>query len=114
MRFVEGRMPEWAGKARGSVLDQDTNFQTLRQKILGGGMKIREQAGLLVHEVEDGKRLGEKAAAALDKVVALCAAPKSITVDNGIELASKAMEHWAYLNGVHLDFIRPGRPVENG
>lgn len=24
------------------------------------------------------------------------------------------MEHWAYLNGVHLDFIRPGRPVENG
>ena len=24
------------------------------------------------------------------------------------------MDHWAYNNGVHLDFIRPGRPVENG
>ena len=24
------------------------------------------------------------------------------------------MDHWAYTNGVHLDFIRPGRPVENG
>jgi hypothetical protein len=24
------------------------------------------------------------------------------------------MDHWAYSNGVHLDFIRPGRPVENG
>jgi putative transposase len=35
-------------------------------------------------------------------------------VDNGTEFASKAMDHWAYSNGVHLDFIRPGRPVENG
>ena len=53
-------------------------------------------------------------AAALDKVVALRGAPKSITVDNGTEFASKAMDHWAYSNGVHLDFILPGRPVENG
>ena len=30
------------------------------------------------------------------------------------EFASKAMDLWAYKNGVHLDFIRPGRPVENG
>lgn len=57
---------------------------------------------------------GEKVAAALDKVVALRGAPESITVDNGTEFASKAMDLWAYTNGVHLDFIRPGRPVENG
>ncbi len=57
---------------------------------------------------------GEKVAAALDKVVALRCAPESITVDNGTEFASKAMDLWAYANGVHLDFIRPGRPVENG
>lgn len=56
---------------------------------------------------------GEKVASALDNVVALRGAAKSITVDNGTEFASKAMDHWAYLNGVHLDFIRPGRPVEN-
>jgi len=57
---------------------------------------------------------GEKVVAALDKIVTSRGAPKSITVDNGTEFASKAMDHWAYLNGVHLDFIRPGRPVENG
>jgi hypothetical protein len=57
---------------------------------------------------------GEKVATALDKVVALRAAPESITVDNGTEFASKAMDLWAYTNGVHLDFIRPGKPVENG
>lgn len=39
--------------------------------------------------------------------------PKSITVDNGSEFYSEAMDRWAYNNGVELDFIRPGRPVEN-
>jgi putative transposase len=56
---------------------------------------------------------GEKVAATLDKAVAQRGAPQSITVDNGTEFASKAMDLWAYANGVHLDFIRPGKPVEN-
>jgi putative transposase len=57
---------------------------------------------------------GEKVAMALSKVVGIRGAPLSITVDNGTEFSSKAMDLWAYSNGVHLDFIRPGRPVENG
>jgi putative transposase len=55
---------------------------------------------------------GEKVTAALDVIVAERGAPLSITVDNGAEFASRAMDFWAYTNGVHLDFIRPGRPVE--
>ena len=51
---------------------------------------------------------------ALDQVVSQRGVPQSITVDNGTEFSSKAMDLWAYKNGVHLDFIRPGRPVENG
>ena len=31
----------------------------------------------------------------------------------GTEFASKAMDAWAYQYGVQLNFIRPGRPVEN-
>jgi putative transposase len=62
----------------------------------------------------DNALSGEKVAIALDKVVPLRGAPESITVDNGTEFASKAMDLWAYKNGVHLDFIRPGKPVENG
>ena len=57
---------------------------------------------------------GEKVAVVLDKIVAERGAPQSITVDNGTEFASKAVDLWAYQNAVHLDFIRPGRPVENG
>jgi putative transposase len=40
--------------------------------------------------------------------------PESITVDNGSEFCSRALEAWAMTNDVQLRFIRPGRPVENG
>jgi putative transposase len=40
--------------------------------------------------------------------------PESITVDNGSEFCSRALEAWAMTNEVQLSFIRPGRPVENG
>src|SRR5207248_1148555 len=39
--------------------------------------------------------------------------PKMITVDNGSEFASKELDAWAYAHGVKLDFIRPGKPVDN-
>jgi putative transposase len=40
--------------------------------------------------------------------------PASITVDNGTEFCSRALEDWVMANDVWLCFIRPGRPVENG
>jgi putative transposase len=40
--------------------------------------------------------------------------PASITLDNGPEFSSKALDAWATEHGVKLDFIRPGKPVENG
>jgi putative transposase len=39
--------------------------------------------------------------------------PKAITVDHGTEFTSKALDEWAYRRGVALNFIRPGKPVEN-
>ena len=49
----------------------------------------------------------------LKRVVAVRGVPESITIDNGSEFAGRAMEAWAYQAGVKLDFIRPGKPVEN-
>jgi putative transposase len=40
--------------------------------------------------------------------------PKAITVDHGTEFTSKVLDEWCYLTGVQLDFIRPGKPTENG
>jgi hypothetical protein len=52
-------------------------------------------------------------ALALSQALAERGGPVSITVDNGTEFVSKTMDVWAYQHGVQLDFIRPGRPVEN-
>ena len=40
--------------------------------------------------------------------------PRTIRVDNGPEFVSKRLDQWAYLNGVELDFSRPGKPTDNG
>lgn len=39
--------------------------------------------------------------------------PQRITVDNGTELTSKMLDHWAYWHHVALEFSRPGKPVDN-
>jgi len=39
--------------------------------------------------------------------------PEVITVDNGPEFISKAMDAWAYENGIKLHFIQPGKPTQN-
>lgn len=39
--------------------------------------------------------------------------PRVITVDTGTEFTSKALDAWAHRRGLRLDFIRPGKPVEN-
>ena len=56
---------------------------------------------------------GATVGVALDRVLRRAHAPRSITVDHGTEFMSRALEDWAYRRGVQLDFIRPGKPVEN-
>lgn len=49
----------------------------------------------------------------LDRLADLKGFPASIRVDNGPEFIAKVLDEWAYRNNVKLDFIRPGKPVEN-
>lgn len=49
----------------------------------------------------------------MNHLKALCGAPKRIRVDNGSEFISHTLDHWAYENGVTLDFSRPGKPTDN-
>jgi putative transposase len=62
----------------------------------------------------DQSLTGEKVAQALEPIVRQRRAPRSITVDNGSEFASRVMDAWAYRHSIQLDVIRPGKPVENG
>jgi putative transposase len=63
--------------------------------------------------VADRSLTGVRVAAALNAVLQRRPAPQAITVDNGTEFVSRAMDAWAYAHDVRLDFIRPGKPVEN-
>jgi len=39
--------------------------------------------------------------------------PNVIVTDNGSEFTSRAFDAWAYARGVKIDFIQPGKPVQN-
>jgi len=58
----------------------------------------------------DSSLSGHKAASALSLVIAEGGAPASITVGNGSEFYSRAMEAWAYQYGVQLDSSGPAAP----
>jgi len=56
---------------------------------------------------------GRRVAAVLDRLADVRGLPQSITVDHGPEFEGRVLDEWAYLGGVRLNFIRPGKPVEN-
>ena len=56
---------------------------------------------------------GERITRTLDRLACTQGLPKVLRMDNGPEFQSKALDEWAYRNGVHLEFIRPGKPTDN-
>jgi putative transposase len=56
---------------------------------------------------------GARVVGVLERLAELRGLPEVITVDNGPEFAGKALDAWAYRRGVKLNFIRPGKPIEN-
>ena len=61
----------------------------------------------------DQTMTGKKVVAVLERATKHHGYPQIIQVDNGSEFQSKALDAWAYAHQVKLDFIRPGKPVEN-
>jgi putative transposase len=56
---------------------------------------------------------GERVVALLDRLRSTVGVPRRIAIDNGPEFISKALDAWAYHNGVRLEFSRPGKPTDN-
>jgi putative transposase len=56
---------------------------------------------------------GTRVVAVLDRLAETQGLPEAITMDNGPEFAGKALDEWAYRRGIKLNFIRPGKPIEN-
>jgi putative transposase len=56
---------------------------------------------------------GRRVVGVLEKLAELRGLPEVITIDNGPEFAGKVIDEWVYRRGVRLNFIRPGKPIEN-
>lgn len=56
---------------------------------------------------------GVRVTRVLDRLKIERGLPLHIRSDNGPEFISKAVEQWAYENGVEWHFIEPGKPIEN-
>lgn len=61
----------------------------------------------------DHSLTGKRVTRVLERVALTRGLPDVITVDNGPEFISKAVDAWAYANGVKLNFIQPGKPTQN-
>ncbi len=56
---------------------------------------------------------GARVVQVLEQLAESYGLPQVIVTDNGPEFTSRALDNWAYQRGVKLDYIRPGKPVEN-
>jgi putative transposase len=56
---------------------------------------------------------GPRVVRVLERLTELHGIPDVIRVDNGSEFTSRVVDSWAYEHGIKLEFIRPGKPIEN-
>ena len=50
----------------------------------------------------------------LDRIIEQRGKPTAIRTDNGPEFTSKELELWAVEKGITIQFIQPGKPMQNG
>ena len=56
---------------------------------------------------------GERVTKVLERLRRMRGLPSVIQADNGPELRGRVLDQWAYENGVRLQFIEPGKPIQN-
>lgn len=57
---------------------------------------------------------GQRVVRVLDKLRLQGRLPRRLRTDNGPEFTGKTLDTWAQEHGVQLEFIRPGKPMDNG
>lgn len=96
----------WAMDFMQDVLADGRRFRTLN--VLD--IVTRECLAIEVDTSLPGKRVVRL----LDQLLLRHGTPKQITLDNGPEFTGHVLDVWAYEHDVVLDFIEPGKPMQNG
>jgi putative transposase len=56
---------------------------------------------------------GERVTMVLERLHGARGLPLMIQADNGPELRGRVLDQWAYEHGVKLQFVAPGKPIQN-
>jgi putative transposase len=56
---------------------------------------------------------GHRVVQVLERVIADRGRPTILVMDNGPEFVGRALDRWAYAQGIQLHFIEPGKPNQN-
>lgn len=64
--------------------------------------------------VVDHSITGDYVVRVLEQAARFRGLPAAIRTDQGPEFTGKALDQWAYRNGVELKLIQPGKPMQNG
>lgn len=56
---------------------------------------------------------GVRVVQVLERLIAERGRPQEMVLDNGPELTSRVLDHWAYQQQVQLQFIDPSKPIQN-
>jgi len=107
------------GKPAASLARNDRWSMDFVSDQLADGRKIRTLNIVDDHTREclaievDTSLSGFRVCRVLDRLVADRGHPARIITDNGPEFTSKVLDRWAYEHCVELQFIQPGKPVQN-
>ena len=74
---------------------------------------VDDYSRVCVGQLVDTSISGQRMANYLDLLEVERGLPRSIVMDNGPEMTSKAMFFWSQETGVKLNFIQPGKPTQN-
>ncbi len=86
---------------------------------LADGRRIRilnvvdDYSRLCVGQLVDVCISGARMVRWLDEIIERRGRPRTLVLDNGPEMTSKAMFFWSQKRGVKLHFIQPGKPTQN-
>ena len=62
----------------------------------------------------DSSLTGQRVTRVLEKLGSQRGLPEGLRTDNGPEFSGVKLDRWAYERGVALQFIEPGKPMQNG
>jgi putative transposase len=96
----------WAMDFMGDALISGRRFRILNV------IDVLSREGL-ASEVDSGLSARRVIAALEISAIERGCYPARIVVDNGPEFRSAALDAWAYEHGVTLEFIQPGKPIQN-